>query len=37
MIESLIPAVSSYAREIDHLITEVAIIVGVWLVAAEAL
>lgn len=37
MIESLIPAVSSYAREIDFLITEVAVIVGVWLVAAEIL
>ncbi len=37
MIESLIPAVSSYAREIDFLITEVAVIVGVWLVAAEVL
>jgi cytochrome c oxidase subunit II len=37
MIESLIPAVSSYAREIDFLITEVAVIVGVCLVVAEVL
>jgi len=37
MIENLIPAVSSYAREIDYLITEVAAIVGVWLIVAEYL
>jgi|TARA_B100001964_G_scaffold225635_1_gene273668 cytochrome c oxidase subunit 2 len=37
VIESLIPALSSYARQIDFLITEVTVIVGVWLVAAEAL
>ncbi len=37
MIEDLIPAVSTYAHQIDHLILEVAVVVGIWLVACEAL
>ncbi len=37
MIENLIPAVSSYARQIDHLIMEIALVVGPWLIACEAL
>ncbi len=36
MIESLIPAASSYAQQIDHLILEIALVVGVWLIACEA-
>ncbi len=37
MIENLIPAASTYAQDIDFLIIEVGVIVGVWFILAEAL
>ncbi len=37
MIENLVPALSTYAHDIDHLILEVTVIVGFWFLLAEGL
>jgi heme/copper-type cytochrome/quinol oxidase subunit 2 len=37
MLERYLTAASTYAHSIDHLFILIAVIVGVWLIAAEAM